>query len=1196
VAVSPCVPAQAAESEFVGVLTLAVENDVAEQLKLTAAQKQKLLELIDARENEALELALELKDLSPAERAERLAPFRRQSESRGLAILDPPQRVRLEQIRLQRAGLAALVDLEVAEKLKLTDSQKTQLAAIRAKRTKELAGPGSSAHTVRAAAEREMAAVLTPEQQAQWESLTAGEVIDPENPFAVAEAQARLAARAAGRKIAAPDKTSATPGLEKTAMSAAASPAETPDKPAEPVAAKEPRLRFNFRFQPWKDVLDWFAQQADLSLVLEAPPPGTFNYSDTREYTPAEAIDLLNSVLLTKGYTLVRHDRMLMLVNLEDGIPPNLVSTVSEEALDQRGEYELVRVLFSLNKLTAEEAEAEIKKLLGPQGSVVPLAKSRQVLVTETAGRLRAIRSVIRRSEEPQGLTGSQIRSYELKHALPSDIMAVVRQLLDIPEDKNASADGSIRFALDPLGGRLLVSGDAEMLARVDEILKVVDVAGPGGGEPGVQETPQLEVYSITTADSLAVLAVMQTLMAGQPDVRLAIDEKTGNLVALARPSQHATIRATLDQMQRDARTVEVIRLRIVDPQLAVLSINKLFGGGTEGANKNAPKVDADPSTRQLLVRGTQSQVEQIRSLLEKMGETQQDETAAQDRRNVRMLPLSGQAAHSALQRIQEIWPTMHKNQIRVVSPSSAIPVARPGSSAQPGSRTGIAFPAMPLLPEIAPSESVPETDQEIRPTMPPATEEATPEKMPAADESTPEKPPVPRESLPEKPPVPQATPPEAAPPETTPPDAAPRKADPDEEKSTRRLHGARVFFVSQNGGEPEHEEKDSAPPAEPPATALQAPPAAEKPKSSEPAPIIVTVGPGGVMIASEDIEALDDFEELLTTLAGSAMAGSPEMTIFYLKHAKATVVAETLDTIFGGGTLAKSASPEGGSLLGDLAGAAMGDSGGGILGTLLGMGGDKSIAPSGTIKITPDSRLNALVVQANPTDLNTIEQLLKILDQKESPEEILVAPKARVIHVVNTQASEIADILKQVYQDRMVAGGPGGGAQPPTPQEFIQMLRGGRRGGGGAGSSRTSAEDIQKMSLSIDERTNSLIVAAPEQLFQEVKLLVEELDAAAVKSGQTTRVVTLHKANAEAVGQALSSMLGDSVQFGKTSTTAKPRTPSPTAAPASSRSTGRSSGRSTTRSTTPVPAPAPSVQPPTTYRFPTNFRPPRTR
>ena len=35
-------------------------------------------------------------------------------------------------------------------------------------------------------------------------------------------------------------------------------------------------------------------------------PKGTFNYTDDRQYTPAQAIDLLNNVLATKGYLLVR--------------------------------------------------------------------------------------------------------------------------------------------------------------------------------------------------------------------------------------------------------------------------------------------------------------------------------------------------------------------------------------------------------------------------------------------------------------------------------------------------------------------------------------------------------------------------------------------------------------------------------------------------------------------------------------------------------------------------------------------------------------------------------------------------------------------------------------------------------------------------------------------------------------------------
>ncbi|MFN5909436.1 MAG: hypothetical protein ACK5A3_25580, partial [Planctomyces sp.] len=63
----------------------------------------------------------------------------------------------------------------------------------------------------------------------------------------------------------------------------------------------EKQLRFNFRAQKWPEVLDWVAREADLSLVMETPPPGVFSYSDSKDYSTTAAIDLLNGWLLTKG-------------------------------------------------------------------------------------------------------------------------------------------------------------------------------------------------------------------------------------------------------------------------------------------------------------------------------------------------------------------------------------------------------------------------------------------------------------------------------------------------------------------------------------------------------------------------------------------------------------------------------------------------------------------------------------------------------------------------------------------------------------------------------------------------------------------------------------------------------------------------------------------------------------------------------
>jgi len=179
----------------------------------------------------------------------------------------------------------------------------------------------------------------------------------------------------------------------------------------------------------------------------------------------------------------------------------------------------------------------------------------------------------------------------------------------------------------------------------------------------------------------------------------------------------------------------------------------------------------------------------------------------------------------------------------------------------------------------------------------------------------------------------------------------------------------------------------------------------------------------------------------------------------------------------------------------------------------------------TGPVKITADQRLNALLVRANRADLDTIEQLLKVLDQKESPEDISVATKPRMIAVQNSGAQEIADIVKQVYADRLVEN-----PAANQPRGFAALIMGAR--GGNPGKSK---DDVAKMSLGVDPRTNSLIVAAPDALFEEVKQLVGQLDMAAGDQNQTVRVVALHRTSPTAVEQALAAIAGSSVQVSRT-------------------------------------------------------------
>jgi type II secretory pathway component GspD/PulD (secretin) len=162
------------------------------------------------------------------------------------------------------------------------------------------------------------------------------------------------------------------------------------------------KLRFQFSDMKWADVLQWFSRQEGLTLVMDRIPPGEFTYSDLREYSPSEAIDLLNSVLLTRGFTLVRREKMLIVLELSDSIPIELIPKVTLEQLESRGKFELVSVLFPLGARPIDAVLNEVKPYLGNYGRAVPLAQSRQLLVIESAGKMRTINGLISSVPEPR--------------------------------------------------------------------------------------------------------------------------------------------------------------------------------------------------------------------------------------------------------------------------------------------------------------------------------------------------------------------------------------------------------------------------------------------------------------------------------------------------------------------------------------------------------------------------------------------------------------------------------------------------------------------------------------------------------------------------------------------------------------------------------------------------------------------------
>jgi hypothetical protein len=189
-----------------------------------------------------------------------------------------------------------------------------------------------------------------------------------------------------------------------------------------------------------------------------------------------EAIDLVNGVLLTKGYTLVSRDRMLMLINLDDfgaidAIP--VIPVIPLDTLDKRGDYEFVRVLFHVDKANSKSVDAVgdgLHMLLGPNGSIKPMPLTRDLMVTDVAHRVRQIRDALKRMESPDLRAAEPLK--EPARGAPSASDGV--RLLDSPrafQEKLAEAISRQRQAENVISSQL-EQGRKSTPARTPEEIK----------------------------------------------------------------------------------------------------------------------------------------------------------------------------------------------------------------------------------------------------------------------------------------------------------------------------------------------------------------------------------------------------------------------------------------------------------------------------------------------------------------------------------------------------------------------------------------------------------------------------------------------------------------------------------------------------------------------------------------------------
>lgn len=273
--------------------------------------------------------------------------------------------------------------------------------------------------------------------------------------------------------------------------------------------------------------------------------------------------------------------------------------------------------------------------------------------------------------------------------------------------------------------------------------------------------------------------------------------------------------------------------------------------------------------------------------------------------------------------------------------------------------------------------------------------------------------------------------------------------------------------------------------------------------------PVIIRVIGNKLVIESEDPAALQLINDLLRLYVQNGTKVDENLfEVIKLKFVSAEDAAKVVSEIFNGPTAAAAGGRPGG-----------GGGGGGfnpinLIGGLLGGGAPSGPPEKGRVRVVAEKSSNSLiVVKSSPLDLLAMRKLLaNVIDSGETDSDAV--QRTFVIKLKNTHASEMASTIKELYKPLMTASGGGGGAALPFP--FGPQPQG------------NSQQRPPALSVSTDDRTNSLALLCTTTLYEEIKQFVESTDnAASSDSTEVVRVVPIKGIDPTLVQQLVDAMQG---------------------------------------------------------------------
>jgi type II secretory pathway component GspD/PulD (secretin) len=318
------------------------------------------------------------------------------------------------------------------------------------------------------------------------------------------------------------------------AQPAPSSDSEPPEVNAANTVTAEDGIRLNFQGAELSDVLSYLSEAAGFVILVDQEVSGTVNVMSHQPLTSDEAVELLNAILIEKGYIALRNGRILRIVPRADAHKRDLPVRTASRPVDIPRTDEMVTQIIPVRFGDALKMIENLRPLLADESTLTANESSNAIVMTDTQTNIRRMAEIIE-ALDTSIASISTIRVFPLAFADATQLAEVIRELFatdalsraggGIPRavlerfrmgggrggDTATSSESEARQAAsrvvavsDERSNSLIVSAPDDLIATIEELVAKVDT--------NIDDITEVRIFRLENSDASELASLLTML------------------------------------------------------------------------------------------------------------------------------------------------------------------------------------------------------------------------------------------------------------------------------------------------------------------------------------------------------------------------------------------------------------------------------------------------------------------------------------------------------------------------------------------------------------------------------------------------------------------------------------------------------------------------------------------------------------